>query len=289
MATQLRTEPLHFDLALLEKDPHAMLGYHREIERRIAYLLPPLAETLRLTESSELYAGLSERASLLGVATLGPGSLLLLTQLFREEGLEMAEHLFGPHPATLRAREKQALLPEGVHIQKTVSLLLGGRLILVTWIGDRLLERAERYAIARNLGLSRKAAHQATLNPQGCIAEQAFGLLRGMVSPFLPAGFGIGLHAVVQLAWPTVWEDGGQSVAISLSPCESLLIPLRGFRRILRRYVRRSIPDVPLIELNAGDEKRLPPGREEGVTGHVGSHSKASQALARSSSKEQEI
>jgi len=282
MATQLSNEPLQFDLATLEQEPEAIVGYHQEIQRRIAYLLPPLGETLRLAESAGLQASLSERASLLGVATHGPGSLLLLAQLFREEGLEMAEHLFGPHPATLRAREKQALLPEGVRVQKTVSLLLGGRLILVTSIGDRLLERAERFAIARNLGLSRKAAHQATLNPPGCIAEQAFGLLRGMVSTFLPAGFGTGLHAVVQLAWPAVWEDGGQSVAISLSPCESLLIPLRAFRRILRRYVGRSIPDVPLVELNAGDEKRLPPEREGGVTGHVGSLCKASQALARS-------
>ena len=113
--------------------------------------------------------------------------------------------------------------------------------------------------------------------------------LRGMVSPFLPAGFGTGLHAVVQLSWPAVGEDGGQSVAISLSPCESLLIPLRGFRRILHRYVRWSIPKVPLVELNAGGEMRLPPGREGGVTGHVSSLCKASQALARSSSKEQEI
>ena len=39
-------------------------------------------------------------------------------------------------------------------------------------------------------------------------------------------------------------------VAISLSPCESLLIPLRCARRILHRYVRRSISNVPLIELN---------------------------------------
>jgi len=275
---------MQFDLALLEQEPEAIVGYHREIERRITYLLPPLGETLRLTESAGLYAGLSERESSLGVATPGPGSLLLLAQLFREQGLDMADHLFGPHPATLRAREKQALLPEGVHVQKTVSLLLEGRLILVTWIGDRLLERAERYAIARNLGLSRKAAHQATLNPLGCMAEQAFGLLRGMVSPFLPAGFGTGLHAVVQLSWPAVWEDGGQSVAISLSPCESLLIPLRCYRRILRRYVRRSIPDVPLVELNAGGEMRLYPVREGGVTHHVGSLCKASQALARSSS-----
>jgi len=272
MATPLRTqiEPLQFDLAHLEQDADAMLGYHQEIYCRIVYLLPPLAETLRLSEQAGLHASLSERASALGVATLRPDSLLLLARLFNEEGLDIADQLFGPHPATLRAREKQALLPEGVHVQKTISLLLGGRLVLVTNIGDRLLERAERFAIAAHLGLSRKAAHQATLNPPGCIAEQAFGLLRGMVSPFLPAGFGTGLHAVVQLSWPTVWEDEGQSVAISLSPCESLLIPLHCYHRILQRYVRWSIPNVPLIELHAGNQVRLPLDHEGGVTCHLG-------------------
>ncbi len=188
MATLPRTqiEPLQVDPARLEQDADAMLGYHREIYCRIVYLLPPLGETLRLSESAKLHASLSERASLLGVATLRPGSLLLLAQFFREEGLDMADHLFGPHPATLRAREKQALLPGGIHMQKTVSLLLGGRLVLVTSNGDCLLERAERFALAAHLGLSHKAAHQATLNPPSCIAEQAFGLLRGMVSPSCP-------------------------------------------------------------------------------------------------------
>jgi len=249
MATRLRTEPLQIDLARLKQDPDAIHGYHREIQRRIAYLLPPLRETLRLPESATLYARLSERASALGVATLRPDSLLLFAQLFREEGLDMTEHLFGPHPATLHAREKQALLPGGVHVQKTVSLLLGGRLVLVTRIGDHVLGRAERFALAANLGLSCKEARQATLNPPGCIAEQAFGLLRGMVSPFLPAGFGTGLRAIAQLPWRQVWEDEGQSVAISLSPCESLLIPLRCYRRMLHRYVRWSIPEVSLVEL----------------------------------------
>ena len=283
MATLLRTqiEPLQVDPARLEQDADAILGYHQEIYCRIVYLLPPLRKTLRLSESAKLHTGLSERASVLGVATLRPDSLLLLAQFFREEGLDMADHLFGPHPATLRAREKQALLPGGVHVQKTVSLLLGGRLVLVTSNGDCLLERAERFALAAHLGLSHKAAHQATLNPPSCIAEQAFSLLRGMVSPFLPAGFGTGLQAVVQLSWPQVWEDEGQRVAISLSPCESLLIPLRCYRRILQWYVRRSLPYIPLIERNAGNLVRLPLDRQVGVTRHVGALRLTKESLAR--------
>ena len=123
-------------------------------------------------------------------------------------------------------------------------------MVLVTWIGERLLGRAERFALGMKLGLSRKEARQATLNPPGCVAEQEFGLLRGMVSPFLPVGFGTRLLGVAQLSWPKAWEDEGRSVAISLSPCESLLIPLRCYRCILHHYVSQSIPNVPLVELD---------------------------------------
>ncbi len=252
MATLLTTliKPLQVDPARLEQEPGALLGYHQEIQHRIASLLPPLGETLKLTECARIQTRLNERESALGIATLRADSLLLLSRFFRDEGLDIADHLFGPHPATLRAREKQALLPRGVHVQKTVSLLLGGRLLLVTSVGDHQFKRAERFALASYLGLSRKASHRATLNPPCCIAERDFGLLRGMVSPFLPPGFGTGLHAVVQLSWPQDWEDDGQHVAISLSPCESLLIPLRCYRRILHQYVGRIIPEVSLVELN---------------------------------------
>jgi hypothetical protein len=252
MATLLTTpfKPLHVDLGRLEQEPGALQGYHQEIQHRIANLLPPLGETLQLTERTGIQSRLSERESALGIATLRADSLLLLSQFFREEGLGIADHLFGPHPATLRAREKQALLPRGIHVQKTVSLLLGCRLLLITSVGDRQFKRAERFSLAAHLGLSRKASHRATLNPPGCITEREFGLLRGMVSPFLPPGLGTGLHAVVQLSWPRKWEDDDQHVAISLSPCESLLIPLRCYRRILHQYVGRIIPEVPLVELN---------------------------------------
>ena len=267
MATLLKSRigPLQFDLAQLEKDPGAILGYHQEIQHRIVSLLPPLAETLKLVESAALSARLSEREAALGIATLPAGSLLLLAQLFHEEGLDMAEHLFGPHPATLRAREKQVLLPRNAHVQKTVSLLSGDRLALVTSIGDRRLGRPERSALAAKLGLSLRAAHQATLNPTGCIAEQQFGLLRGMVSPFLPTGFGKGLRAVAQLCWPQMWEDDGQSVALSLSPCESLLIPLRCYRRVLHRYACQTIPDVPLLELDVSPDQFVATGSLEGA------------------------
>lgn len=139
-------------------------------------------------------------------------------------------------------------------MQKTVSLLLGGRLLLVSMIGDQVLSRAERRTIAAAIELSRKAARQATLNPPGFVVEHELGLLRGMVNPFLPAGFGSGLYAVVQLAWLTAWEDEDQRVAISVSPCESLLLPLRCYRSVLRRYLSQCMPGLPLVELKSMGE-----------------------------------
>ena len=253
MATELRAEPLQFDLARLEQDPGAIHSYHREIQRRIASLLPPLEETLRIKDASGLHARLSERASALGIATLRPGSLLLLAQLFREEGLEMADHLFSPHAATLRAQEKQALLPVGAQVQKTVSLLIGGRLVLVTSVGDQVLTREIQIAIATRVGFSRKAGRHATINPPGLPVERELGLLRGMISPFLPAGCAACLHAIVQLPWPRLLSDDRQSVAVSLSPCESLLIPLRCYRRILQGYVCRSRSGTHLVEMEADE------------------------------------
>lgn len=252
MAPVLLTQlsPVRIDLARLEEDLDAIWGYYREIRHHID-LLPPLRETLRQTSSAALHASLNERASALGVATLRPDSILLLTELLHEEGLDMVSQLYGPHPATLHARDKQMLLPRGVHVQKTVSLVVGDRLVLVSSIGDRVLERAERFALAEQLGLSRRAARHATINPPGHLVEQELGLLRGMVSPFLPPGFGTSVYALVQRSWPDAWEDKGQHVAISLSPCESVLLPLRCYRRILRRYVRQRMPGLPLVELQA--------------------------------------
>lgn len=225
--------PLQIDADLLDRKPDAIWSVFREVKTRLA-LLPPLQDTLRQADGA-LAAGLHERASLLGIATLHPESLLLLRRLFQQEGLDMASSLFLQDEATITAHAKQLLLPQGVHVQKTVSLLLGGHLLLVTSIGDHHLEREERFVIAAKLGLSRKEARQATLNPPGFQAEQ-LGLLRGMVSPFLPPGRGAELAALVQLAWPTSWEHADQRVAISLSPYESLLIPLSSYGRILASY-----------------------------------------------------
>ena len=55
------------------------------------------------------------------------------------------------------------------------------------------------------------------------------------------------------LPWPKRWEDQEREVAISLSLWESLALPLRCLRPLVRDYARRAYLQVRLIELgNAG-------------------------------------
>lgn len=112
MVPLLVTEPVRIDLTRLERDPKALWEYYQDIRHRID-LLPPLSQLLRQPSSVALQTSLSERESALGIATLRKADVLLLARLFQEEGLDMAEHLSGPHAATLHARDKQALLPRG--------------------------------------------------------------------------------------------------------------------------------------------------------------------------------
>ena len=76
---------------------------------------------------------------------------------------------------------------------------------------------------------------------------------RGMLSPFLHPEREAGLAAFILLPWPQRWEAQEREVALSLSLWESLLLPLRCLRPLLRRYAKRAYPQVHLIELgNAG-------------------------------------
>ncbi len=75
----------------------------------------------------------------------------------------------------------------------------------------------------------------------------------GMVSPFLHPERAAKLSALVLLPWRELWEAQEREVALSLSLWESLVLPVRCLRPLLRRYARRAYPQVRLIELgNAG-------------------------------------
>ena len=87
--------------------------------------------------------------------------------------------------------------------------------MLVTWIGDRLLGRAERFALAAKLGLARKEARQATLNPPGCLAEQEgrLGFWRWL-SLFLGVAGTYRKNDTVDV----VYDDGGRRTVVTLQP-----------------------------------------------------------------------
>lgn len=58
------------------------------------------------------------------------------------------------------------------------------------------------------------------------------------------------IAALVVQQWPAAWE-AGKRVAISLSLYESLLIPLRSLRPLLRTYYAWGHPSIPCLFLPA--------------------------------------
>ena len=76
-------------------------------------------------------------------------------------------------------------------------------------------------------------------------------MLPGMVSPFLHPERTAGLSALVLLPWRERWEVQEREVAISLSMWESLALPVRCLRPLIRQYARRAYPQVRLIELGS--------------------------------------
>ena len=73
----------------------------------------------------------------------------------------------------------------------------------------------------------------------------------GMVSPFLHPERAAHLSALVLLSWRDLWEAKAPEVAISMSLWESLALPLRCLRPLIRQYARRANPQVRLIELGS--------------------------------------
>ena len=199
---------------------------------------PPLNETLRRETDEELCTLLDKRTADLGIATLPTASMLLLKQLLSEVGLTMASQVFGPHPATLHAWEKQKLLPWGTHVQKTTTLRIGRKSFLFSSIGNQRFGENEQFALVEYLGLSRSEARQVTINPQDIKAE-SLGFRQGNVSLFLQDDYWEKLHALVQLAWPPLWGD--QNVAITIDPWHTVLLPLRFYGRVLCRYVPQHV------------------------------------------------
>jgi hypothetical protein len=162
------------------------------------------------------------------------------------------------HQATLSAAQTQSVLPPGVLVQKTVTVAFGDRnhtCVLWTGVGDFQISKEAVLLVAGQLGLSRRAARHATINPSWLDPVAAFGMQAGMVSPFLPPqscseAQSTPIAALVVQQWPGAWE-ADKAVAISLSLYESLLIPLRSLRPLLRTYYAWGYPSLPCLFLPA--------------------------------------
>jgi hypothetical protein len=241
---------------------------------QILSCLPPLQHTFaswHTSGSTETAHFLELREAALGAATLSSASLRLLYEIASQQiqALRDVEPLSAwharpvheritLHAASYSAAQTQAVLPPGALVQKTVTIAMAGKLMLCTCVGDRKLERTHLRAVADALALPRRGVKHCSINPSTCDPVVEYGMLPGMVSPFLLPLQKTRVAAVVLLPWPRWWEDQGREVAVSLSLWESLLLPLRCLKDIVRSYARSPYPPVHLIELrkeeNHGDE-----------------------------------
>jgi hypothetical protein len=208
---------------------------------------------------------LYRREQMLGTATLPGASIRLLYECATDCLRRLPVPVYSPwdsrplharllrHGPSQRAAETQALLPPGVLVQKTVSVSLGERLLLCTSVGTRSLTRWQLRDMAAALALPFRTLKRCTINSSAHTSVKAFAMQPGMVSPFLPPEQAAHLSALVLLPWRELWEAQEREVALSLSLWESLALPVRCLRPLLRQYARRVYPQVRLIELgNAG-------------------------------------
>lgn len=203
---------------------------------------------------------LHRREQLLGVATLPGASIALLYEC----AMACLQRLPGPvdspcwgsrplHARLLRhgpsqsAAETQALLPPGVLVQKTVTVALGGCLLLCSGAGTQSLTRQHRQDIATALALPSRTMKRCTINSSTHHSVDSFAMQPGMVSPFLHPERATELAALILLPWR--WDVQEREVAISLSLWESLVLPVRCLRQVVLNYARRAYPGVQVIEL----------------------------------------
>lgn len=239
--------------------------------------LPPLEAMWSSLPGREAMTLLQKREQLLGVATLSCRSLSLLHELIGAMGVP---NVIWRHTPSLRAAEKQAVLDarwghQRVLVNKTLTVRLGPMHLLCTGVGDFTLHRSLFSEIALALHLSKRSVKDCQINPADYAPESALGLLTGMVSPFVSPGVSAHrLQAVIVLEGTVVeYEPRAQMVAISLSPYESLLVPLTQFRALTQRYAQRAYPTLRCLEIGpAGVIKQkvtVSPWKKSAVFAHA--------------------
>jgi hypothetical protein len=229
---------MNIDPRLLEANPGTLFNVFYEVQE-VLKGLPPLSKTLHLPYKERIGA-LYERYSALGVTTLHPDSFELLYSLYQKWEMDMVAHLSPKHEATYKAEDKQAILPEGVMVQKTITVMLNWKLFLITGAGPFIFGPKEQKALVRMLQLTRQLArhkpYRFHFNPRILVPEVDLLQLRGIVNPFFMPALEPGLHAIVVVPWPK--EYAGYVLAIALSPVESLLLPLSLFNEFLKGFIQ---------------------------------------------------
>lgn len=155
------------------------------------------------------------------------------------------------HQQSITAAEKQALLPSSLHVQKSVSVEMGGLLVLLSGVGDFRLSRSHFQQIAAILGLSSQEAKNRRINPDWLDPVTTTGLVRGMVSPFFAPTSDPPFAAVVLMPSPDWLGAQGAQVAISIALNESLLVPVHLVPSLVKAYAWRAYPHIPVITLPA--------------------------------------
>jgi len=215
-----------------------------------------------------MYSLLARRKQLLGSTTLSGASIQLLYACATDSLRSLpGQDSHSPwdsrplharllrHGPSLSAAGIQALLPPGVLVHKTVSISEGETSLLCTGVGSQILTRQHLRAIAAALTLPRWTAKQCIINPVTSNPVETFTTQPGLISPFLHPSHHTGLGALVLLPWPEGSKAQARDVAISLSLWESLVLPLRCLRQLIRSYAKRAYPGVQIIELESEETR----------------------------------
>lgn len=225
------------DPHLLEAHPGTLHNVFDEVQE-VLRGLPPLVKILRLPDK-ERKAALDRRYSELGVSTMHPDSIELLYGLYQKWGMDMVYCLSPVHKATYTAEAKQAILPEGAVVQKTITAMLNWKLFLITGAGDFIFGPKEQSALVRWLQkagrLARHKSYRYRFNPNILVPEVDLLLLRGIVNPFFMPALEPGLSGIVVVPWPK--EFAGYVLTIAISPVESLFLPMALFSEFLKEFI----------------------------------------------------
>ena len=247
-------------VASYDSDPRLLEACYAAAERALERrkLLIPQGRLDRADPPRQLFR---ERERALGPATLDSNTMELLFSL-AEKSRGKPPAFVVRHPPSFCASIKQKALSRvcDAAVHKTVTLRFGDQLVLCTGAGDFVLDRPTLREIGRELDLSQKRRRSASINPRDVVPEIDLGLLRGIVSPFLPHAPQPPIASIFLL--PPAESGGRSGVAIPISPCESLVVPAAEFASIVADFVRRHLPTVRLV--NGSSVRHLGPTPDAG-------------------------